>query len=399
MFLSQVGRPFPFAGYASHAERGPFSPSPVVCAASCGGIANGAGAVVNGCYSTVSGGYCNTASGYNSTVSGGQGNVACGGNSTVSGGYCNTASGYNSTVSGGQGNVACGYNSTVSGGYCNSASGFYSTVSGGCGNAANGCYSTVSGGCGNSVSTSNGFVGSGSSNAVTGTAAAIASGVGNCAHGNCSGILSGHCNCSGGVSSSVLGGEFNCAPGIYSAVLGGYGVCARRNGQQAWGIGCFSAQGDAQAGSITMMARTKTNCGCAGLGCCCVACLTIDGTAYSGSSIFSVPPNAVIGYSIRAVATPEGNCCGCLSSVMVIEGLVTNKHAGGGLTNYVLRNCTCGCGNLVGVCCLTTAVSSTCGDSLDLVACGNVSVPAYAGCCIRWFAVVDITEVYSPSTA
>jgi hypothetical protein len=180
-------------------------------------MGSGSGPGVTGDFGTLSGGSNNSVEALFATVSGGGDNHATGISGTVSGGDTNRADGLGATVGGGGNNTASGDRCVIAGGVNNSISvtAVISSILGGNNNSILTDLSTIGGGFGNTIRT--------------------------------------------GAQASVIGGGWlNQTLSPNSCVPGGRGAIAKRDGQEAFADGVFSALGDAQW-SRYMVRGTSTN--------------------------------------------------------------------------------------------------------------------------------------------
>jgi hypothetical protein len=139
----------------------------------------------------------------------------------------------------------------------------------------------------------------GNSNQATASRAAVVGGFANIAGGVDSVVIGGQSNGFGnGASSAILAGNNNVATASVATTIGGSRAVANRIGMTALANGRFSADGDAQRGTVVMRRQTTD---------ATPASLSLDGAAPSGSSIttsthFILLNNQAVFADIRVVA-------------------------------------------------------------------------------------------------
>ena len=240
----------------------------------CGGINNIASGdysiVVGGNSNSVSDNYCVVGGGYQNTVEGPYAGISAGSYNSIpigsdhafiGGGKNNTASTPYSVVCGGRYNTATDegfvgggshntasamYATVIGGGNYNSATNVYASICGGNNNTASGPLSSIGGGGSNTASAYYSTVGGGNNNNASSYYSVVSGGQYNTASSSHSTVSGGRNNNAISLYSTVNGGYSNNASAIGSTVSGGLQAKADRYGMQAYSVGRFASNGDAQ---------------------------------------------------------------------------------------------------------------------------------------------------------
>lgn len=240
-------------------------------------IVGGGHNTASGFYSFIGGGHYNTVTGDRSVICGGgkqlgglppanEGNTVSGNYSFVGCGTLHSIGSEHSVVVGGRQNAVSGSGyAFIGGGKQNSAQDKFSTISGGYSNNVQydgyGMLSSASSICGGRYNTIWGsgydcFIGGGASNTASDTACVVAGGQSNQASSPYTAVGGGAGNACWGMSSVISGGQDNTTSAYLCSITGGCRAVADRRGMQAYAVGRFAENGDAQRVDFVLRAVT-----------------------------------------------------------------------------------------------------------------------------------------------